>query len=188
MIYGKCFVNHSFSGFAQNWICVFLSTESAVLIRSGYSFVAVEVKVWKYNKTLNVRFPGKPVSFVFPRVVLFPSTSCRDTSNMVTERVYSKLKTCWKSVVFTNKVGKNSRGFVGVFNKTIIPLAFAGYELVITNSALRASWLSTISCPKRTLEINVINYEGRGKCFQPPPSAPIITGWLHLPRLWLFRI
>ena len=50
----------------------FLSTESTVLIRSGYSFVAVEVKVWKYNKTLNFRFTGKPVSFVFPRVVLFP--------------------------------------------------------------------------------------------------------------------
>ena len=105
IIYGKCFVNHSFRGFAQNWICVFLRIESTVLIRSGYSFVAVEVKVWKYNKTLNVRFLGKPVSFVFPRVVLFPSTSCRDTSNMVTERVCSKLKTCWKSVVFTNKVG-----------------------------------------------------------------------------------
>ena len=140
IIYGKCFVNHSFSGFAQNWICVFLSTESTVLIRSGYSFVAVEVKVWKYNKTPNVRFPWKPVSFVFPRVVLFPSTSCRDTSDMVTELVCSKIKTCWKSVVFTNKVGKNSRGFVGVFNKTIISPAFVGYEMVIANSALRASF------------------------------------------------
>jgi len=36
---------------------------------------------------------------------------------MVTVRVCSKLKTSWKSVVFTNKVGKNSRYFVGVFNK-----------------------------------------------------------------------
>ena len=43
-------------------------------------------------------------------------------------------------VVFTNKFGKNSRGFVGVFNKTIIPLAFVGYEIVIANSALRASF------------------------------------------------
>ena len=32
---------------------------------------------------------------------------------MVTVRVCSKLKTCWKSVVFANKVGKNSRYFVG---------------------------------------------------------------------------
>ena len=38
------FVNHSFSGF-ENQICVVISTESTVLVRSGYSFVAVEVKV-----------------------------------------------------------------------------------------------------------------------------------------------
>ena len=43
-------------------------------------------------------------------------------------------------VVFTNKVGKNSRGFVGVFNKTIIPPAFVGYEMAIANPALRASF------------------------------------------------
>ena len=29
--------------------------------------------------------------------------------------------------VFTNKVGENSPYFVGVFNKTIIPLALVGY-------------------------------------------------------------
>ena len=29
--------------------------------------------------------------------------------------------------------------FLGVFNKTIIPLALVGYEIVIANSALRAS-------------------------------------------------
>ena len=45
--------------------------------------------------------------------------------NMVTVRVCSKLKTSWKSVVFINKVRNNSRYFVGVFNKTIIPLALA---------------------------------------------------------------
>ena len=36
-------------------------------------------------------------------------------------------------------VGKNSRHFVGVFNKTIIPFALVGYEMIIANSALRAS-------------------------------------------------
>ena len=51
-----------------------------------------------------------------------------------------KIKTSWKSVVFTNKVGKNSRYcFVGVFDKTIILLAFVGYEMIIAISALRAS-------------------------------------------------
>ena len=58
---------------------------------------------------------------------------------MVTVRVCSKLKTSWKSVGFTNKVGKNSRYFVGIFNKTIIPLALVGYEMIIANSALRAT-------------------------------------------------
>ena len=33
-----------------------------------------------------------------------------------------------------------SRGdFVGVFNKTVIPLALVGYEMIIADSALRAS-------------------------------------------------
>ena len=45
--------------------------------------------------------------------------------NMVAVRVCSKLKTSWKSVVFINKVRNNSRYFVSVFNKTIIPLALA---------------------------------------------------------------
>ena len=36
-----------------------MSTESTVLVRSGYSFVGVEVKV-EYNKILNVRSLGKP--------------------------------------------------------------------------------------------------------------------------------
>ena len=49
------------------------------------------------------------------------------------------LKTNWKSVVFTNKVGRNSRYFVSVFDKTIIPFALVGYEMIIANSALRAS-------------------------------------------------
>ena len=47
--------------------------------------------------------------------------------NMVTVRVCSKLKTSWKSVVFTNKVGENSRYYMAVFNKTIIPLALGVY-------------------------------------------------------------
>ena len=37
----------------------------------------------------------------------------------VTVRVCQKLKTSWKSVVFTNNVGKNSRYFVGVFIKQL---------------------------------------------------------------------
>ena len=36
-------------------------------------------------------------------------------------------------------VGEIQRDFVGVFNKTIIPLALVGYEMIIANWALRAS-------------------------------------------------
>ena len=53
---------------------------------------------------------------------------------LVTVRICSKLKTSSKLVVFTNKVGKNSRYFVGVFNKTIIQLALVGYEMIIAYS------------------------------------------------------
>ena len=68
---------------------------------------------------------------------------------MVTVRVCFKLKRSRKSVVFTNKVGKNSRFFVGVFNETIISLVLFGYEMIIANSyptrtrgiSVRSGWL-----------------------------------------------
>ena len=50
-----------------------------------------------------------------------------------------KIKNKLKIGCFPNKVGKNSRYFVGVFNKTIIPLALVGFEMILANSALRAS-------------------------------------------------
>ena len=50
-------------------------------------------------------------------------------------KIKNKMKIGW----FTNKVGKNSRYFVGVFNGIIIPLALVGYEMIIANSVLRAS-------------------------------------------------
>ena len=37
---------------------------------------------------------------------------------------------------FPNIVGQNSRYFVGVFNKTVIPLALVGYEMIIADKAL----------------------------------------------------
>ena len=48
-----------------------------------------------------------------------------------------KIKTSWKSVVFTYKVGKNSPYFVGVSNTTIIPPALVGYEIIIAKLAAR---------------------------------------------------
>ena len=51
-----------------------------------------------------------------------------------------KIKNKLKIVYF---VGKNSRYFVGVFSKTIIPLAIVRYEMIIANEA------RTISYPTR---------------------------------------
>ena len=68
-----------------------------------------------------------------------------------------KIKTSWKSDVFTNEVGKNSRYFVGVFNKTIIPHALVGYEMIIANSALRSLLATTISHPKRRIIVKYLN-------------------------------
>ena len=47
-----------------------------------------------------------------------------------------KIKNKLKIGCFTNKVEKNSRYFVVIFNKTIIPLALDGYEMIIANWAL----------------------------------------------------
>ena len=49
-----------------------------------------------------------------------------------------------------SKVGEIHRDFVSVFNKTIIPLALVGYEMIIANSTLRTSLTTTISYPART--------------------------------------
>ena len=58
-----------------------------------------------------------------------------------------KIENKLKIGCFSNKVGKNSRYFVGVFNKTkYIPLALVGYEMIIA-----------ISNPTRTLGI-IVNY------------------------------
>ena len=44
-----------------------------------------------------------------------------------------KVKNKLKIGCFYNKVWKNSRYFVSVFNKIIIPLALVGYEMIIAN-------------------------------------------------------
>ena len=59
--------------------------------------------------------------------------------------------------VFPSEVGKSSRYFVGVFNKTIISLALVGYQTVIAISALHASLPPTISYTTRTRGI-IVNY------------------------------
>ena len=54
-------------------ICVLVITELTVFIRSDCSFCRCLSESLKYNKTLNVSSLGKPVSFVLPRVLMFPS-------------------------------------------------------------------------------------------------------------------
>ena len=62
---------------------------------------------------------------------------------MVTVRVWSKLKTSWKSDVF-KKSGKILDILWAFLNKTIIRLALVGYEMIIANSALVGYLLSLI--------------------------------------------
>ena len=53
---------------------------------------------------------------------------------MLTVRIWSKLKTSLKSVDFASRVEKNSRYFVGIFIKTIIPLTSVGDGMIMANS------------------------------------------------------
>ena len=53
-----------------------------------------------------------------------------------------KIKNKLRIGCFTNKVAKNSRYFVGIFNKTIIPLALMIWDA--------PHWLSTTSYPTRS--------------------------------------
>ena len=52
--------------------------------------------------------------------------------------MFSKYGNCTRLLKIKNKLkikaGKNSRYFVGVFNKTIIALALVGYEMIIANA------------------------------------------------------
>ena len=43
-------------------------------------------------------------------------------------KIKNKMKVGW----LTNKVGKISRYFVGVFNRIVIPLTLVGYEMIIS--------------------------------------------------------
>ena len=46
-------------------------------------------------------------------------------------RLLKIFKKATNRLFFTNKVGKNSRYFVGFCDKTIIPLALVGYEMIM---------------------------------------------------------
>ena len=58
-------------------------------------------------------------------------------------------------VALKQEINKAYQYYLIVFNKTIIPLALVGYEMIIANSAPR--WLSIISYPTRARGI-IVNY------------------------------
>ena len=66
------------------------------------------------------------------------------------------------------KYGQRKNYLGGVFNsKPIIPLALVGYEMIIANSALRASLALIISYPTRArgiTEIVVIDWKTSSAC------------------------
>ena len=67
-----------------------------------------------------------------------------------------------------------SRRFIqylgGFFNKTIIPLALVGYEMIIANSALRPSLAIIISYPTRARGI-IVNYTTQPQFLDPSDAA-----------------
>ena len=48
--------------------------------------------------------------------------------------------------------------YLGVIDKTIIPRALVGYEIVVGNSTFAPRWLSTISYPTRARGIIAVTY------------------------------
>ena len=65
------------------------------------------------------------------------------------------------------KYGQCKNYLGGVFNKAIIPLALVRYEMIIANSALRASLALNISYPTRArgiTEIVVIDWKTSSAC------------------------
>ena len=97
------------------------------MIRSGYSFVAVEVKVWKYNKTLNFRFTGKPVSFVFPRVVLFPRKITLTSTLIISDITKTEYSNCCITHCFEENTWKGNVASHGT-----------QFDIALENHALRA--------------------------------------------------
>ena len=55
---------------------------------------------------------------------------------------------------------------MGVFNKTIIPHALVGYEMIIAKSALRALLATTISYPKRRIIVKRVSMRKPGRTRQ----------------------
>ena len=70
-----------------------------------------------------------------------------------------KIQNKMKIGSFTNKVGKISQYFVGVFNRIIIPLALVGYEMIMIR-CYAPRWLTTISYLTHTRGISgiIANY------------------------------
>ena len=103
-------------------------------------------------------------------------------------------------VAFTNKVGKNSRYFVGVFNETIIPLALIGYEMIIATRryviCIHFVWCKFSSnnklnikkkkkkdeyfCIERSVEYYPVKYSLRERCWKVISTNFPIVLLLHL--------
>ena len=81
--------------------------------------------------------------------------------------------TSWKSVVFTNTVGKNSQYFLSVFNKTIIPLALVGYEMIISRAHIHCACTSkgnAVSFCARWWTVKKSTLQPRTQVFSRCPS------------------
>ena len=75
---------------------------------------------------------------------------------------------------------------MGVFNKTIIPLALVGYEMIIANWAYAPRWLSIISYPTRPRGIIVNYYINTNEIPSELSREILISSQVKIsPLLWL---
>ena len=116
-----------------------------VLLRKGEQRLLEKRETQQISTPIRIRSRIFLTAMLWRHAIVSHISQKWKSSGLVTVRV--------KSVVFTNKVGKNSPYCVGVFNKTIILLALVGYEIIIANSALRASLaISTIYIQRALVE------------------------------------
>ena len=111
-------------------------------------------KATKYGMKV---FQGKNLKTLF-RQFKHPSYSKQNNASWNNWHIQKLSVHCNIRFLLTKQSREDLSNILGAFfNKTIIPLALVGYEMIIANSALRACWLSIISYPTRARGI-IVNY------------------------------
>ena len=149
-----------------------------VLLRKGEQRLLEKRETQQISTPIRIRSRIFLTAMLWRHAIVSHISQKWKSSGLVTVRV--------KSVVFTNKVGKNSPYCVGVFNKTIILLVLVGYEMIIANSALRASLATITSYPTRSRGV-IVQYSYASNTPLTQALNPIPLVWDHgiiIPLVW----